>query len=108
MYSADYVEIVKEGNSFALEFHYVDDDGKPLSLNGYDIYSDLKDQAGEIIDSFMVQIVDEEAGHFLLLPKIPTLPFTTMYTDVLLKMGDQKVNSSIVKLETQRVVTGGE
>ena len=96
---------IKEFDSITIACQYTDDSGKPLSIEGVDIKSEMRNSSNKLIDNLLVTVSDEVSGLFTLEPTLERLPIGNHKIDVLFRKEGFKVSSDTFYLSVSKAVT---
>jgi len=100
---------VKEYDTMDIGCEYLGDNGSPISLDGIDIFSDIKSMAGKfkLVASFTVTINDVLAGKFTLTPNIDHIDVGFYQVDILFVSvaTGQRISSETFRLNIASAIT---
>ena len=98
---------VKEYDTIDISCEYLGDNGMSISLNGIDIFSDIKSMAGKLVASFTVTIDDVMAGKFTLTPSVGHIDVGFYQVDILFVSiaTGQRISSETFRLNIASAIT---
>lgn len=86
---------------------YTNDSGKPLSIEGVDIKSEMRSPSNKFIDNLIVTVSDEANGVFHLKPTLDRLPLGQHRIDVLFSKSGNRISSETFYVSVSKAVTQG-
>lgn len=93
----------KRGDTFGPSATYCQDDGTPVSLVGYMVASQLRDEAGNLVVAFDIEIVDAAAGQYRFLPVATSAwPLGTLTMDIVYTTGETIVSTESITVNVIR------
>lgn len=98
---------IKEFDSITIACQYTDDSGKPLSIEGVDIKSEMRNSSNKLIDNLVVTVSDEVNGLFHLRPTLNRLPLGQHKIDVLFSKHGFRISSETFYVAISKAVTQG-
>lgn len=98
---------IKEFDSITITCQYTDDSGKPLSIEGVDIKSEMRNSSNKLIDDFDVTVKDAVKGIFQLRPTLDRLPLGQHKIDVMFSKQGLRLSSETFYVSIAKAVTQG-
>jgi len=98
---------IKEFDSVTIACQYTDGSGRPLSIEGVDIKSEMRSVTNKFIDNLEVTVSDEVNGLFHLRPTLDRLPVGQHRVDVLFIKHGFRISSETFYVSVSKAVTQG-
>lgn len=96
----------KRGDTFVLSAQYCHPDGKPASLAGYTIKSQLRDKGDNLVHEFVINVTDVALGKYSFDPvDTSTWPPATLIMDIQYTQNSMVVTTEEIEIEVVRKVT---